>query len=245
MSKIYVYDLETAPNLSWTWAKYQQDVIDFKREIYILCFVIKELDGKKVYSHSLPDYDLYKKDPENDRELVKTLWDYFDKADILIAHNGDRFDIRAANARFLYHGLPPPSPYKTIDTLKIARKYFKLNSNRLNDLGKYLGLGEKLETGGFSLWKGCMQGDLRSWRKMLKYNKIDVILLEKVYNRLRDWNERRPRTTISYSDGETCPECKSGNIVKWGRRYGKKGYSQLYACKNCGTRSTGVHVKLS
>ena len=44
--------------------------------------------------------------------------------------------------------MPPPSPYKTIDTLKIARKYFGFNSSKLDDLGRVLGAGEKVRHGG-------------------------------------------------------------------------------------------------
>lgn len=32
MQKILLFDIETSPNLSYTWEKYQQDVIAFEKE---------------------------------------------------------------------------------------------------------------------------------------------------------------------------------------------------------------------
>ena len=73
----------------------------------------------------------------------------FDEADVVIAHNGDKFDMRKANARFGHY--EPPMPVQQVDTLKVARKYFKFESNKLGDLGEHLGLGNKEVTGGFAL----------------------------------------------------------------------------------------------
>ena len=83
---------------------------------------------------------------------------------------GDEFDIKKANARFIYHGLKPTKFYLSIDTKKVAKKYFKFDSNSLSSLGEYLGLGEKVDTGGYSLWKGCLLGDPASWKKMKMRN---------------------------------------------------------------------------
>jgi uncharacterized protein YprB with RNaseH-like and TPR domain len=153
-SKIAFIDIETAPSLGWVWGKWEQNVIDFKRDWYMLSYAVKWVGSKKVETRGLIDYPSYKKDMENDKQLVEDLWNVFNEADILIGHNGDAFDIRKANSRFLTHGLMPPAPYKTVDTLKIARRAFKFDSNKLDDLGRYLGLGRKLPHTGFNLWRG-------------------------------------------------------------------------------------------
>ena len=159
MAKVLFFDIETAPNLAYVWGQWQQDVIDHKREWYILCFSYKWEDQKKTHVVSLNDFDLYNEDSENDLEVVKKLWELIDEADIVIGHNSDAFDIKKANARFVYHELGPPSHFGSVDTLKIARRYFKFNSNRLGHLGEHLGLGGKEVTGGFQTWAGCMKGD--------------------------------------------------------------------------------------
>lgn len=235
--KILLFDIETAPNLAYVWGKYQQDVIEFESEWYILCFAYKWLDDKKTHVVSLPDFKNYKDNPEDDSALVKELHTLFDEADIIIAHNGDNFDLRKTNARFLYHGLTPPSPYKSIDTLKMARKYFKFNSNRLDDLGKILNLGEKNHTGGFSLWKGCLNGNKTSWKQMADYNKQDVVLLEKVYKALLPWIHNHPNRGLLEGKRVACPNCSGSNVQRRGFNYTRVGKYQRWQCTDCGAWS--------
>lgn len=221
--KILLFDIETSPNISYTWGKWEQDVIEFKEEWKILCFAAKWLGGKKIFAHRIKG--------TSDREVVKALWKLFDETDIVVAHNGDSFDVKKTNARFAHYNLPPPSPYKTIDTKKIAKRYFNFNSNSLNDLGKYLGLGEKVETGGFKLWKQCMSGNQEAWRKMIKYNKQDVLLLEKVYLHFRPWMTGHPNVSI---DTE-CPKCGSDNIQFRGIvRTAPGNVYRRFQCNSCG-----------
>ncbi len=226
MAKILIYDLETGPNLSYTWGKYQQDVIDFKDEWELLSFAYKWLGEKPVVAVG--------QDKFSEEVLVARLHQLFDEADILIAHNGDRFDQKKANAKFIQYGLMPPSFYKTIDTCKVARRYFMFNSNKLDDLGNRLGIGRKAETGGFGLWLGCMGGDKKAWAKMLKYNAQDVRLLEKVYIKLRPWIDNHPSISLITGYDDSCPKCGSTKLQKRGARYTKVSINQRYQCTKCG-----------
>jgi RNase_H superfamily len=242
--KILLFDLETAPSLGYVWEKYETDVLDFVNEWYLLCFAAKWLDGKMM-TFSLPDFTGYKPGSENDKALVKQLWKLFDEADILIAHNGDHFDIRKANARFAYYNLPPPSPYKTVDTLKVARKYFNFTSNKLDDLGNHLGYGRKLAHTGFHLWKGCMRGDKKAWKHMVEYNKRDVVLLEKIYLHFRPWIDTHPNVAILYDRPNACPKCGSPKLQKRGFGINKTGQYQIYRCMNCNGRASGPSKKVT
>jgi hypothetical protein len=235
--RILFYDIETAPLLSYTWGMYEQNVIDVKRSWYMLSFAYKWQGQKRVHTKALPDYKNFKKNMEDDSFLVKELWTLFDEADIIIAHNGDRFDAKKANARFLFHGKKPPSPYKSIDTLKIARNKFAFSSNRLNDLGAYLGVGRKLPTTGFHLWKGCMKGEASAWRKMRAYNARDVELLERVYLKLRAWGSH-PNLT-AYSGNPGCPTCQSTNVQRRGWNIARVRKTPRFQCRSCGTWFAG------
>lgn len=241
---ILLFDIETAPSLGWVWEKYETNVIDFKEEWYLLCFAAKWLDGKYI-TKSLPDFKGYKAGSEDDRALVKELWKLFDEADILIAHNGDDFDIKKANARFAYYNLPPPSPYKTIDTLKAARRYFRFTSNKLDDLGKHLGYGRKLAHTGFHLWQGCMKGDPKAWSTMIRYNKRDVQLLEQIYVHMRPWMKAHPNISIYYDTPNGCPGCGSQELVKMGTDTTQTGRVQQYKCKICFKWSRGKAIKVT
>lgn len=243
-SKILLFDIETSPNLGYCWGKWEQNIIDFKENWYILTFSYKWLGEKKTHVLSLPDFPTYKGNRENDVELVAELWKLFDEADVIIAHNGDSFDIKKANSRFVQHGMTPPTPYKTIDTKKVAKAYFRFDSNKLDDLGQYLGLGRKLDTGGFELWLGCMAGEKKSWDLMCKYNKQDVVLLERVYLALRPWMTNHPNANLTNETTCNCPICGSANVQKRGFAITRVSKRQRLQCLDCGGWSQGQSVKL-
>lgn len=231
--KILLFDIETMANLVYVWGKYEQDVIAYKRHWYMLSFAYKWLDDKKTFCLSLPDFSLYKKEKDNDRELVKALWKLFDEADIIIAHNGNSFDIKKANARFIKHKLPPPTPYKMIDTKLVAKKYLKMDSNKLDDLGDYFGIGRKINTGGFELWLGCEANDKKAWKRMCDYNIQDVILLEKVYKEMLPYMTNHPNLALINGDTRACPNCGSSKVIKDGLYYTQSATQQRWKCKDC------------
>ena len=241
--RICLLDIETAPNLGHVWGMWEQDVIDVERDWYMLSFAYKWLGEAKIHVRALPDYKKFKTDKHDDRELVRDLWNVFDEANVIIAHNGDRFDIKKSNARFIVHGLKPPSPFVSVDPLKIARKHFKFDSNRLDDLGRYLGVGRKIAHTGKKLWLGCVEGDERSWRTMRRYNRHDVELLERVYTRLRGWATTHPDLSI-YTRSHCCPSCQSARITQQGVKLTKTGHRQQYKCLDCGSWHSGTkHIR--
>lgn len=223
--KIVLFDLETSPNLGYVWGKYDQDVIRFQAEWDLLSFSYKPLGEKCV---------VIGQDTSTEEELVKELWKLFDENDILIAHNAYRFDILKSNVKFAQYNLGPPSPYKVIDTLRIAKRHFAFNSNKLDDLARFFGFKPKLQTGGFDTWLGCMNGEAKAWKKMLAYNKYDTELLERVYYKLRPWMANHPNLgDVSQAD-HVCPKCSSPRLEKRGFTQTRAGIKQRYQCKNCG-----------
>ena len=243
-AKVLFLDIETAPCLGYTWGLYEQNVIDVKTSWYMLSFAYKWLGDEHTHWRGLPQYKLYKRQKNNDRELIKDLWKLLDRADVVVAHNGDKFDIRKCNARFAYHNITPPSLYKTVDTLKIARRHFAFLSNRLDHLAKHFGIGAKLPHTGFHLWHGCMSGDRGSWTIMKKYNMHDVDLLEKVYYRLRAWSPSHPNLNLwNGLDELKCPTCTSTNIQRRGFRVAVKWKFERFQCQDCGHWFSGKKIK--
>ena len=223
--KVLFFDIETAPNLAYVWGKYEQDVIAFKSEWHLLSFAYKWQGENKVHCVTMHNQ-------KDDKKIAKKLRDLFDEADILIAHNGDAFDIKKARARFAFWGLKPPSQFATVDTCKVAKRYFNFNSNRLNDLGIYFKVGQKVKHTGFDLWLGCLKNNRASWALLEKYNKQDVILLEDVYNKLLPWMDRHPNMALlQHKNG--CPKCGSDKIVKDGIRANSMTLQQQWKCKSC------------
>src|SRR5665647_635027 len=111
--KILMYDLEVTPILGWTYKKWDTNVIRIERDSYIMCFSYKWYGEKKIRNVAQPDYaGTYSRDPHDDFLVVSKLWNLMDQADIVVAHNANKFDNRIATARFLEHRLGPPAPYK-------------------------------------------------------------------------------------------------------------------------------------
>ena len=230
-SNVLLFDIETAPCVAYIWGLYKEttNMKFIKHDWYVLCWSAKWLGEKEIMSEGL-----YSKS-RDDSKIMKKLWKLFDKADIVIAHNAAKFDVRKANARFIANGMKPPSPPKVVDTLKIARKHFAFTSNKLDDLGIKLDVGRKNKTGGFELWERCMDGDMIAWNRMVKYCEKDVKLLEKVYLKLRAYATPHPNLAI-FNLGETrCSKCESLNLEKRGYAITITNRYQRFQCKNCGS----------
>lgn len=230
--KVLFFDIETAPIEGWTWTMYDTSVVAVKRPTYMLAWAAKWQHEKKVLARILPDYPLYNKDPTSDAALVKELHGLLDQADIVIAHN-IAFDVKKVNARFLANGMGPPSPFKTFCTLALARKHFKFDSNRLDALGGYLGVGRKVKHTGINLWLGCMDGDAASWGTMRKYNAQDCLLLQSVFEKMKGFSTNFPDLNM-WTGANKCPTCQSGHITMQGRKPSKAGWRQQFKCQSCG-----------
>ncbi len=246
---IVFLDIETSPIIGYTWGFYDQNVIKVIEPVKVLCCGWKTLGTGTVTVKGLNDYEGYQPGVVDDKKLVEEIWYVLDEADVVLAHNGDSFDIKVLNARFLANGLNPPSDYKTIDTLKVAKKYFRFNNNKLDELGSYLHEGRKAGTGGFETWTGCMEGDPTSWKRMKEYNAKDVELLERVYLRLRPFISNHPDLNLlsgtrTRSSSFSCGTCQSENTQKRGFQMTKAGRYQRYSCSDCGSWSSGPYEKV-
>ena len=104
------------------------------------CASWKWLNEVSVYSIKITDdMDRWRDNFRDDYIVAKALHDKMTEADVIIAHNGDSFDIKHANTLFRKHHLGPIPQRKSIDTLKVARKYFAFAGNDLDGLSKLFG----------------------------------------------------------------------------------------------------------
>jgi len=239
-AKILIIDIETAPAEVYTFGLRKQNIgiNQIKHHPYILCWAAKWLGNKNVMSGSLVDYPkYYAKDCRNDETLVKILWLLLDEADIVVGQNGDAFDIKWINELFLKHHKELPSPYRTVDTLKVSRQTFFSISHKLDYRTSKHGLGRKKEHEGFGLWVKCMDGDLDAWKRLIAYCKQDVKLLEDYYMLLRPYMKTHPNLNIYNETNMGCTACGSMTLKKNGYRVTATGKYQHYRCLNCGKSS--------
>lgn len=245
LPRVLLYDIEMLPNIVYSWGLWDQNIQpeNIIKEKSLICVAYRWLGETKVHSCSiLDDPRAFLKDPYNDKVVVTHLHKIFEEADAIIAHNGDRFDFTIFNARAIKYGLPPLPTIPSVDTLKVARNKFKFNSNKLDYLGEYFGLGRKIKVDG-SLWRRIAGGEVKAVREMITYNKQDVVLLEAVYMKLRPFMTNHPNLNIL---GGRCQElscriCGSRKVQR--RGYTNLGYAK-FQCTMCQAWSkSGVVVR--
>jgi len=217
----------------------------------MLSFAVKWAGSGTIECYALPDFPGYKRNPTDDTALTKKLWEVYNKADYIVAHNAVAFDDRKSNTFFLRNIGEPPPPTKIGDTMLTLRKHFMLNDNSLAGACKSLGCPwEKIDTGGIDLWLDCMDGDEAAWRKMIRYNKHDVRMLEWLYYKIRPWMRTHPNVSLGTGKEDlACPVCgKQDTIGPRGYRALKSYRARLYHCyKNrggCGAWPTGKREKI-
>jgi len=233
--KILLFDTENAPNIAGVWNVWNQNIapVQIFNDWYLLSWAAKWLNDSKIMGDVLTSKEAVK---EDDKRLVRNLWNLFNEADWLIAHNASAFDIPIANTRFIMNGLTPPSSYQVIDTLKVARKQFNFTHNKMSFLADRLDIPHnKLETE-FQLWKDCKAGKRESLKYMLKYNKMDVTVLEELYLKLRPWIKSHPNWNL-YSDTGGCAVCGSTKLKRNGTYTTTVSLYNSYQCKQCGSFS--------
>lgn len=192
-ARVLVYDIETSL-MEFTgfragrvhYIGKQQLVKDY----YIISWAAKWLGEDVIYSNVQTSRESKK---GSDKRILKQIWQMLDEADVVVGHNVDRFDTKRLNTRFVMNGMTLPERFKSVDTLKLARKTFDFTYNDLDFICSSLGLGNKMEHEGYEMWEGCRLGDAECLTQMVDYNEQDVFLTEKLYNYLKQGMYEPPK----------------------------------------------------
>lgn len=236
-AKILVFDIETAPYRAFVWRFWQQNVYpdQVDNDWFMLTWSAKWLFDDKVMSDKLTPKEAVDQD---DKRITKSIWDLMNEADIVIAHNGDGFDLKMLNTKFLIHGFNNPSPYQSIDTKKHAKRHLAFGSNSLDNIARHLGLPRKIDDGGFTTWSNCYKGDQDALNLMEEYNIHDVKVLEDVYLALRPYIKPHPNLGLFIGDDiSVCPTCASQHLYRFGEYATTTNIYEAYKCTECGSVS--------
>lgn len=240
--RILLIDIETAPIIAHVWSLWKQDIAlnQIKSDWHLLSFAAKWLDepaSKIIYQDQRNSTNI-----EDDTKLLKKVWELIDSADILLTHNGKKFDLKRLNSRFILHGFKPPSNVKHIDTYELSKKHFDFTSNKLEYLTNKLCKKYKKQTHqkfpGFSLWRECLAGNKSAWKEMETYNKYDILSLEELYHKLAPWDSSI-NFNIYTDDNDIACNCGSTEFQHRGFTYTKIAKYQRYQCKECGSWTRG------
>ena len=234
--KVLFLDIETAPILASVWGIFDQNIPlnMVESDWHLLSFSAKWRDDKQmIYLDQRKE-----KNVEDDSKLLKALWVLLDQADIVVGHNVRSFDVKKINARFIANDMQPPSSFKMIDTLSIARKQFGFTSNKLEYLSEKLNTKYKKlkhdKFPGFELWKQCLAGNKDAWKEMEKYNRHDVLALEELFDKLIPWDSSI-NFNVYHDEEETICKCGSRDFIRNGFFYSSVGRYQRYRCSKCGS----------
>jgi hypothetical protein len=233
--KMLTVDLETSPSLAHVWSLWRQTVSlnQLMEATAVISWAAKWYGNDEVLFAS----DFH----DGHKSMLMKIWALLDEADIIITYNGTTFDVPHLNREFLLAGLGIPSFYQHIDLYKTVKSRFRFISNKLDHIAKQLGVGQKVSHEGHTLWVKCMAGDKDAWETMKTYNMGDVIVTEKVYDKMKAWISGHPNLRLFSADPKndhSCSSCAGLNLVKQGVRRTKQGNFQTYQCKDCGSWST-------
>lgn len=259
--KLLAYDIETLPMRGYFWSPWQKYVQHemLEQDFSVLSIGYSWLDP---YDWSYTDAEIisvadnkkrFLKNPYDDEAVLAQWAELVDEADIIIAHNGDKFDWKRLNTRLIYHDLGSVAPKTKIDTLKIAKHNFSFTYNRLDYLGQFLGVGEKLNTN-IDLWMDIVKDNptkKQMWDAISYMNEYcinDTELLARVYYRLREYDPRHPQFNLVAGVDDACPTCLHKDLIgydederpTWIHWAQTRGYPR-FRCNNCGSWCRGVH----
>ena len=245
LPKVLVFDIETSPILARVWGLWQQNVglNQIKEDWFVMSYAAKWLGVDGVIYEDLRGVIDDTNKGYRDADLLSGIWNLLNEADMVITQNGKKFDVKKLNARFIINGYQPPSAFKHIDTLQIAKRVFGFTSNKLEYMTDKLCVDfKKLKHGnfpGFELWQQCLADNIDAWNEMEEYNKHDVLSLEELYNKLAAWDDRHPNFN-HYTDGEsqTC-RCGCTEFTRNGYAYTPASKFQKYRCVKCGAEVRG------
>lgn len=225
------FDIETSPMIVYSWRtgwKLNIPTENIIEDWKIICISYK-------WEHEDEVKNLTWDKNQCDKQMLIDFIKIMNEADECIAHNGDRFDIKKIRTRCIFHRIPMFPKYRTLDTLKKAKSGFNFNSNRLDYIAKFLGVGAKLEHDGFDMWVECVKGNPEALKKMVEYCDMDIIVLEDVYLTLQNYILGNTHTGVHNGKMKaSCPSCASEDVSLIKNSVTAKGtIVRLMECNTC------------
>lgn len=244
-----VLDYETSPQKGYFFgSKWETNIVKILEFETIISASLVDFDNNKVIFKAQWNFPDWKKGIWNDKSLVKWLYEYLQKYDIIAGQNSDQFDIKVLNTRLSFWNLPQLPDSKTFDSKKIAKSKLHLPSYSLEDMLNFFGMGGKYHHIGFEMWLGSRDGDTKLQRMMKLYNNQDTmktkrLLVEKLFPLMKQFNDFL-RVNPNKEIGINCsnPACLSKNLVKAKTRRVASGFKYQYQCKDCGHYTTDPKI---
>lgn len=247
--RILYFDMETAPNLGWFYKSKKPQYMNYHQVIQheFVTSIQWQLEGEKtVKTFSIVDDEkFYRKNPTNDIKVIQKAAEILENADILVVHNGKRFDWPEFKKKIIFHRLDPVRKPYIIDTLAEAKTAANL-SNSLRNLADYYKVSEKAynEADPAKLIYGDLDERIAHIKKQTKYGKKDIPPLREFYLLIRPYMDRHPHMGAK-KRGLSCPMCGGHNYTNRGRNYLStiSSFKEWHYCRDCRKQFPGKIYK--
>lgn len=234
MAKILFFDIECSPFIVANYSLWHNGKPNWiLKESRVVMIGYKWAHEDTVNVLNIRDYSDTLSFKEGEPKLLKEWLKIVEQADMVVAHYGAKFDKRRLQAALIQNKLPPMPDVLMYDTLAVAKRIFKFESNSLDHIGKVLKLGRKDKLPN-DIWLDVLQKDERAYETLEKYNIQDVLLLEAVYNAIKSYDTKHPHLHTTSPHSEACPVCGSSNVVNRGFTRTRLCIYQRVKCNSCG-----------
>ena len=237
--KVLYFDIETSPCIVYVWGCGKQFVgikqIKKERKIISIGYVFNDDKNVRVLKMDLDKHNINRFDDNADKEMLRKFVEVYNSANLVVAHNGRRFDRARIRARLVKYGLPDLDMNIPFDDSYTMTKEIDFTSHKLDHLGRYLDTGQKDQID-YSVWTKIMEGSKKALNEMCSYMITDVVRLRDAYKKLKPYAKSRLNLSAFHNKAEMCPNCGSNNFKKDSIRYTNSGQYQSYKCKECGKR---------
>lgn len=231
--KICYLDTELAFSIFYAYYQKKPQFLqakNIKHHKFMPCAAWAWEHEKSLYSVSiLDDKKRFKFNHRDDLHVAQKLFDVLQDADVIIGHNIDDFDMKEINTIFIKHRLGVLPAIKTIDTLKVARKYFRFEGNKLSELAAFFNVEGKDNQPD---WQAVADGDVKALEYSEKYCKQDVKVLKKIFPFLRPFIRNFP-TVPKNNRPEYCECCGSKLLKNHGTRFNGRSFYLDIRCLEC------------
>jgi len=154
----------------------------------MLSYAIKEAgENGKIYARHITAKEL--RSDSFDKNLTKDCLNDMLNFDKIVTYYGTGFDIPFLRTRALKYSLDFPlyGAVQHSDCYYMVKYKLKLNRNSLEAATKHLGIEGKNHVVGDEWMRAYMHCDKKSLNYILEHNIKDVVILEKLYFRLKDY----------------------------------------------------------
>ena len=198
----------------------------------VICIGYKWHKEKKVHMLRAEDYP--REGLWDDKGLMEAFVPVFEACDWHATWYGARFDLPVIKTRMIQHRMKPLPPKPHLDLWRVARKHFRLYSNRLAAWQDHLGLRDDKTPIKPSVWVKARTGHGPALKYIYEHCHQDVLVLEQAFEQLRPWTEDEPARGLFTHDHDACPSCGSKDLRRRGYKAALTRVYQQFVCNQCG-----------